>query len=93
MTTATNPNPTPEPTTPAPAVPAPTPAPHVDPTLRRIVTALAIGVVLLLVAFLCYVVAEHPTAAQPIQAGLNLLGVLVAGGAILATLHAINRRP
>ncbi|MFJ8314026.1 hypothetical protein ACIQ9Q_41090, partial [Streptomyces sp. NPDC094438] len=90
-----------EPTTPAPATPAapapsvpnPEPAPQTDPTLRRTVTALAIGMVVLVAAFLFYALAEHPAAAQPAQAVLALLGVLGTVGSILATLHALNRRP
>ncbi|MFJ8313642.1 hypothetical protein ACIQ9Q_33680, partial [Streptomyces sp. NPDC094438] len=90
-----------EPTTPAPATPAapapsvpnPEPAPQTDPTIRRIVTALAIAMVALLAAFLFYALAEHPAAAQPAQAVLALFGILGAVGSILTTLHTLNRRP
>ncbi|MFE9574597.1 hypothetical protein ACFYMW_39860 [Streptomyces sp. NPDC006692] len=94
--TATNPNSTPpaQPATPAgPAVPTPPPAPQTDPTLSRIVTVLAVGEVFLVAAFLFYVLVEHPALGQPVQAVLGLLGLVTAGGSILVTLHALNRRP
>ncbi|MGW1871472.1 hypothetical protein ACWCPS_38885 [Streptomyces mauvecolor] len=56
-------------------------------------TALAIGMVVLVAAFLFYGLAEYPAAAQPVQAVLALLGILVRGGSILVALHALNRSP
>lgn len=91
--TAANSNPTPEPApapAPAPAVPAPASAPHVDPTLRSIVSVLAVSMVLLVAAFLFYVLIEHPTIAQPVQAVVGLLGLFIAGGSIIVTLHTAN---